>query len=83
MADVVIREWTDEKGWTHRIEIPLLTFLREHNFESVVRCKDCKWCKPINGNAKGFYKNCFKFEIAVHDDGFCAWGNRREDGQTD
>ena len=51
---------------------------------AVVRCKDCEWCKPIGGDENSFYKNCFRHEIAVHDVGFCAWGERKEDdGETD
>ena len=48
--DTVIQEWTDEKGWIHRIEIPLMTFLTEHNLEQVVRCKDCRWGREVCGN---------------------------------
>ncbi len=65
-------------------------FVESHIFNApvvdaveVVRCKDCKWCKPINNEVRGFYKNCFRHEIAVYDDGFCAWGERREDGEVD
>ena len=47
--------------------------------ESVVRCKDCEFCKPIGGNENAFYKNCFMHEIAVFDEAYCAWGERRED----
>lgn len=78
MTDVVIRERTDEKGWIHRIEIPLKTFLREYDFEAVVRCKDCKH----------YWKNNPSDDIPVclaspKDDAYCSEGERREDGQTD
>lgn len=75
MADVVIREWLDEKGWIHRVEIPLLTFLREHDFESVVRCKDCRFRQ---GEKEGF---CYGIERYVSDDDYCSRGERVEDGE--
>ena len=50
MTTTVIQERTDEKGRIHRIEIPLMTFLTEHNLEQVVRCKDCRWGREVCGN---------------------------------
>jgi len=44
----------------------------------VVRCKDCKWYKrkyPWNGN---IYE-CTYLDAPMDDDGFCSWGERRED----
>lgn len=82
MSDVVIREWADEKGWIHRIEIPLKTFLREHDFEAVVRCKDCKYGEPNgrHGCKCYHYKLYETHEMSPND--FCSWGERRED-ETD
>ena len=78
MADVVIRERTDEKGWIHRIEIPLKTFLREYDFEAVVRCKYCEH----------YWKNNPSEDVPVclaspKDDAFCSEGERRKDGRFD
>lgn len=72
MADVVIRERTDERGWIHRMEIPLKTFLREHDFEAVVRCKDCFhfWDGVCKAHIDVIY---------VDDNDFCSFGERRED----
>lgn len=74
VSNTVIQEWTDEKGWVHRLEIPLTTFLIEHDLEPVVRCKDCKKWETINCPfARDFVKwDGFKF---------CAWGEKREDDQ--
>lgn len=36
----------------------------------VVRCKDCKW---------GEYCDDF---LPTEDDGFCSWGERKEDAET-
>ena len=84
MADVVIREWTDEKGWIHRIEIPLKTFLREHDFEAVVRCKDCKhnYNNLIpSGEAEHGCTKCIELPITA--DFYCSRGEREEDGTID
>lgn len=74
MTNTVIQEWTDEKGWIHRIEIPLTTFLIEHNLEPVVRCKDC-----IH-----YWKNKPSDDVPVclaspKDDAFCSEVERRKD----
>lgn len=75
MANTVIQEWTDEKGWIHRIEIPLVTFFIEHDLEPVVRCKDCKW----RGEPGCAVRIVDESDIPKDDD-FCSWGERREDG---
>lgn len=74
MTYVVIREWTDEKGWIHQMEIPLKTFLREHDFEAVVRCKDCKW-----RNVLRCYHKRSSMDDLVNENDFCSWGERREE----
>lgn len=71
MTNTVIQEWTDEKGWIHRMEIPLNTFLIEHDLEPVVRCKDCKY---FNGNMKFCDYSC-----QVRDDDYCSWGEREDE----
>lgn len=74
MTYVVIREWTDEKGWIHQMEIPLKTFLREHDFEAVVRCKDCT----------SLYDGwCIDYGIHMDDNEFCSGGERRQTDETD
>lgn len=83
MADVVIREWVDEKGWIHRMEIPLKTFLREHDFEAVVRCKDCRKYIPCQKLPIGTSKWCGLFDRATCEMNYCGWGGRkREDGKV-
>ena len=93
MTDVVIRERTDEKGWIHRMEIPLKTFLREHDFEAVVRCKDCKH-KPtgigvnhdITFPEQDYRCPCrcedYWYSWMPDDDWFCANGERRKDADV-
>ena len=79
MTDVVIRERTDEKGWIHRMEIPLKTFLREHDFEAVVHCKDCRKYIPCQKLPIGTSKWCDMFDRATCEMNYCGWGERRED----
>lgn len=86
MADVVIRERTDEKGWIHRMEIPLKTFLREYDFEAVVRCKDCVYCKRFNDvwyMPKRDELLCTLHVETYHttENDFCSWGERIENGK--
>lgn len=90
MADVVIREWTDEKGWIHRMEIPLKTFLRENDFEAVVRCKDCIH-KPTGSGVnhdiefpeQDYRCPCrcedYWYSWIPDDNWFCANGERKKD----
>ena len=81
---VVIQERTDEKGLIHRIEIPLMTYLTEHDLEPVVRCKDCKYylqsnekCELVDTRLR-FYET----DKTWTGDCFCSWGERREDAKT-
>lgn len=40
----------------------------------VVRCRDCGWCEDQGGfHWCGYWENC------VDEDGFCAWGERKDD----
>lgn len=83
MTNTVIQEWTDEKGWIHRIEIPLTTFLIEHNLEPVVRCKDCKYMTEhydTDGNAP--YWTCSEWDAGTDYDGYCHYGERRENDKS-
>lgn len=48
----------------------------------VVRCKDCKYCSVdmrADGNAPDYV--CIEMDCGVEADGFCSWGERREDGE--
>lgn len=75
MTNIVVQERVDEKGRIHRIEIPLTTFLAEHNFEVVVRCRDCKF-----GDLDMLSGCIFCGDIARREDFFCADGERKEEG---
>ena len=47
------------------------------NIVSVVRCKDCRYF-----NKYGFkleYTECTHFDCDVTEEGYCAWGERREE----
>lgn len=89
-TETVIQNWTDGGGAIHQISIPLATFLMEHDFEAVVRCKDCYYCATEKSFGK-VYHYCEAFEqyaegdligvsLQVNPDHFCSWGERREDG---
>lgn len=83
MTYVVIREWTDEKGWIHQMEIPLKTFLREHDFEAVVRCKDCihNYHNMIpSGEAEYGCTKCIELPITA--DFYCSLGERKDDNNN-
>ena len=48
----------------------------------VTRCKDCKW---FDNDGWG-YGNCCRRNVdylRMSDNGFCSFGERREDGKTD
>lgn len=78
MTTTVIQEWTDEKGGIHRIEIPLTTFLIEHNLEPVVRCKDCRWGREVCGNIE--CSSDLNLPPEYHGyEWFCPNGERKED----
>ena len=47
---------------------------------TVVRCKDCKYCsvdRHADGNVPDYV--CIEMDCGVEPNGFCAWGERRED----
>ena len=47
----------------------------------VVRCKDCKFFRRYGFRLE--YADCIKFDYYdTTEDGYCAWGERREDGIT-
>lgn len=50
--------------------------------EQIVRCRDCKhYCKSnVDEDGEGEPSWCMYWEHEwLRDDGFCAWGERRED----
>ena len=47
----------------------------------VVRCKDCKWGTPHPEGDE--YTKCFKLCTTFFSGHYCAWGERREDAETD
>lgn len=51
--------------------------LREGKLVEVVRCKDCKNCRPFYGD-KGICDLWAKDGIDVFNDGFCNYGERRD-----
>ena len=69
---VVIQERTDNKGLLHRIEIPLMTYLTEHDLEPVVRCKNCKYLEEDECPWTG----------VIDWNGYCSRGERKEDVET-
>ena len=45
----------------------------------VVRCKDCKWFEPYEGEEhKGNCAELVGLESCVYEDDFCSYGERRE-----
>ena len=61
-------------------EIGRVTRARRQTFpgESIVRCKECVWGKAVE------QIGCIRFEDRGSDglkdpDGFCSWGEKRED----
>ena len=52
------------------------------DYVKVVRCKNCKYCsvdKYTDGNAPNYV--CIDMGCGVEADGFCAWGEKREDAE--
>lgn len=54
----------------------------ERQLEEIVRCRDCKHYKPWVLSRPENGGDCVlnKVEVDVWFDGFCAWGERRQDG---
>ena len=46
--------------------------------EEIVRCKDCMHYDPIIHACRRLDSLCGGFVSYVFDDGFCAWGERRD-----
>lgn len=48
--------------------------------EPVVRCKNCKYCsvdRHADGNVPDYV--CIEMDCGVEPNGFCSWGEKRED----
>ena len=56
----------------------LKTIADELDWESVVRCRDCKHRKEYNG----LYHRCSVFERTVKNDDYCSFGERK-DGEAE
>lgn len=55
------------------------TIIQNATIGEVVRCKDCKYCsvdRYADGNVPNYV--CIDMDCGVEADGFCAWGERRE-----
>lgn len=50
----------------------------------VVRCKDCKYCSVVDKQADGDVPVyvCVDMDCGVEAHGFCAWGDRRDEDET-
>lgn len=83
MAEYIV----ELKGWMIMAD---LADVDESSLETVVRCKDCKHMKSYEHINKYFdaeWAWCYspRFEspngehVPTEPDGFCAWGERRED----
>lgn len=59
-------------------EKALALALKEHGFEKVTRCRDCKFADEDHYGAWGRTWHCERFGDA-EPDGFCAWGERKDD----
>lgn len=49
---------------------------------AVVRCKDCKYCsvdRHADGNVPDYV--CIEMDCGVEPNGFCAWGEKRENAE--
>ena len=49
----------------------------------VVRCEDCRYCegKFIKSDGETILR-CWLWEKNLYSNGYCAWGQRREDGKA-
>lgn len=63
---------TTANGYEHESWLPVL--------EEIVRCMDCKWLRVDMSDHEyrsGYWCDMGRFDPKP--DGFCAWGERRED----
>lgn len=50
--------------------------------ETIVRCKECKYCKRKKGVFRGepiFFYRCAEHNRDVESDDYCSWGERSEE----
>ena len=67
LDNTLFRMW--QIGWLDRLEQPTVDVVR------VVRCRDCEYYVETNGGI-GI---CELTISGAKDDGFCAWGERKND----
>ena len=52
--------------------------IRGDKLQEIVRCRDCKHSESVEGMHGGESIACGFDDATVEPDGFCAWGERRE-----
>lgn len=77
-----------EKAWRVgvRTREDLIDFIKTSptiDAVEVVRCKDCQHFKKAYGWNGCEYTECDHFDCDIAEDGFCSWGERREDAEVD
>lgn len=61
----------------------LADYLLDNDVVPVVRCKDCKWGTTPYGDEDDGWKECINIHgrPLFRDDGFCSYGERRDNGE--
>lgn len=67
-----------DRNPTHCIERDFTMACAKEMPEAVVRCKDCKFFEDEDGDCW-----CYCHNDTTCRDGYCSWGERREDGKND
>ena len=65
---------------TVRVDMTIITRSPAVDAVEVVRCKDCKHCRKALDGAEDSFWGCWYWNDAVELDGYCSYGERREDG---
>jgi hypothetical protein len=76
MSEYIIRVDENDERW-HYVEQQYTHFFGYPITEEIVRCRDCRF-SLAHGNGCG--RNWDIYD--VEPDGFCKWGERRDDGQA-
>ena len=75
-APIEASSW--QRGWNDAIDA-IISNVSTVDAPEVVRCKDCKFFRRYGFRLE--YADCIKFDFYyTTEDGYCAWGERREDG---
>lgn len=53
-----------------------------HLYESIVYCKDCRYCTEYFDRDGYSYWECAEWDGGTDADGFCHYGERREDSEA-